>query len=90
MTEEQKRKFQEKFDGWYPTEEQFQYGKEHCSFDNEREIIFKKLDYLLSLQFIDKYWDSDVIPLFKELENYDKLEEEMKELYGITECKKRI
>ena len=48
MTNEQKRKFQEKFDGWFPTEEQFQYGKEHYSFDREREIVFKKLDHLLS------------------------------------------
>lgn len=83
MTNEQKRKFQEKFDGWCPTEEQFQYGKEHYSFDHEREIVFKKLDYLLSLPFINKYWDSDIVPLFKELETYDKWEEERKELYGV-------
>lgn len=83
MTNEQKRKFQEKFDGWYPTEEQFQYGKEHYSFDHEREIVFKKLDHLLSLPFINKYWDSDIVPLFKELETYDKWEEERKELYGV-------
>ena len=84
MTEEQKRIFQEKFDGWYPTEEQFQYGKEHCNFDSERANIIKKLDYLLNLPFVNKdwkYWDSDIVPLFEELEMYDKWEEEMKELY---------
>ena len=85
MTEEQKRKFQEKYNGWYPTEEQFQYGKEHCSFDSEREIVFKKLDYLLHLPFIHKYWDSDIVPLFEELEIYDKWEKEKRELYGITD-----
>lgn len=42
MTNEQKRKFQEKFDGWFPTEEQFQYGKEHYSFDHEREKLYSK------------------------------------------------
>jgi len=83
MTEEQKRKFQEKFDGWYPTEEQFQYGKEHCNLNWIREEKLKTLDYLLSNPSTYNYssWVTNVVPILEDLEMYDKWEEEMKELY---------
>ena len=83
MTEEQKRKFQEKFDGWYPTEEQFKYGKDHCNLNWIREEKLKVLDCLLSSPSTYNYssWITNVVPVLEDLEMYDKWEEEMKELY---------
>ena len=83
MTEKQKKKFQKKYNGWYPTEKQFQYGKKHCNFDKQKEQLFKKLDYLLSYPNVQKIWNSDILPLLEEIEIYDEIEKEYKELYGI-------
>ena len=81
MTEEQKKRFQEKYDGWYPTEKQFQYGKKHCNLNEIRKEKLKQLVYVLSQSYAYKDWDSTVVPLLEDLKAYAKMEEELKELY---------
>ena len=85
MTEEQKKRFQEKYDGWYPTEKQFQYGKKHCNLNWIRKEKLKQLVYVLSQSYAYKDWDSVVVPLLEDLKAYAKMEEEMRELYGVTD-----
>ena len=74
MTEEQKRKFQEKYDDWYPTEEQFQnavneykkYGY-NVGIQAAREECYKKLEYHLHNPCNQVIWESTIIPLLENL-----------------------
>ena len=90
MTKEQIEKFKRLYDGWIPTEEQFQYAiemykkKGHWCAEEKKQALFQ-LKRALNSSYVDKIWDSTIIPLIEDIKVYNKINKEMKELYGITD-----
>lgn len=79
MTEEQKERFRKKFNGWCPTEKQFQWGKKHPACKLEKEMTYKILEYRLLRGYDLK---TDILPLLEDLKVFLKIEKENRELYA--------
>lgn len=92
MTEEQKRRFEEK-EGYTPTEENFQYFVNKFKkygyipgIQAYRIDKIKQLKYSLNGDFVNKKWSSWVSTIYPYLEEFaalDKSENELREICGV-------